>query len=191
MITGNSVTPLEYTIPFRCKYAKRSDLDKQLSADLGSATRGALLYGPTGTGKTYAMMAAMSESASFHRGEMSYPPFFVDWPEYISDIDKYENNASFYGIKFDPMNRLFNYGGAIFVDDVGQEFSAISGFKFGKPESIFDQFINHRTGLDLPLWITTNLTLPAFQERYGDRALSRITEHCAVIELAGEDRRLA
>lgn len=186
---------IESQIPFRCRNAELEDLEEQLALKVRegiSLKRGALLYGSTGLGKTYAMVAAMKAIARTmpsHRfgpnvtldDERNTVSAFVDWPEFITNLRS----------RGDSVGQLFGWRGPLFIDDVGQEHVAVSGYRQGESEAVFDQFINRRTGIDSPLWITTNLTPNEIRDRYGERAMSRLAEHCVLVKLEGDDRRLA
>jgi DNA replication protein DnaC len=186
---------MESQIPFACKHAELENLAPAIAAQVQAGLaekRGALLYGATGLGKTFAMIAAMKAVASLMPPRRFGPNVildeernticsFVDWPEFIASLHRSN----------DQLGRLFAWRGPLFVDDVGQEHAAVSGFKQGESEAVFDQFINRRTGVDVPLWITTNLTPNEISNRYGERAMSRIAGHCELINFSGADRRLA
>ena len=192
MITDSASHPLRYAIPFRCLQADANQLARGLREsvlDGLTARSGAALWGPTGTGKTYAMVAAMREVAK------ADAPFkdcalFVDWPEFVSDCDAWKAMTASDRDRFNPAKRLLEWRGPLFVDDVGQEQIVDSGFRKGETEALFDQFVNRRTGLQLPLWLTSNLSASDIRKRYGERCVSRLTEHCAWISVVGDDRRL-
>jgi DNA replication protein DnaC len=165
LITPYPSAPLAYQVNFRHSKAKMDDLDSGMRSSLMGAmasNHGAILFGPTGTGKTYAMVAAMHATEARRIGEVSYPPFFVNWAEYLGDIKRFEINVKARAYddpsKFDPEVRLFGYKAGLFVDDIGREQFVESGYERGSSEAIFDRFIDRRTGIDLPLWITTNLS---------------------------------
>lgn len=188
MITCDSVRPLEYNAPFRCAQASVQDLPNDLRTKVVAATkRGAVLYGPVGTGKTFAMCVARRLTMT----DAADGSLFVDWPEFISDIERFADMRTPDRDRFDPERRLFFWRGPLFVDDVGAEQMVGSGYKAGRSEAVFDQFVNRRTGVNFPLWITTNLTPTELRERYGERTLSRLVEHCTMIPVSGADRRLA
>jgi DNA replication protein DnaC len=165
------------------------DAKMRTAIEAGVNGLGAVFGGPTGTGKTSAMVAAMK---AIGRGAYEQEPLFVDWPEFIGDIERHRQ--SFKGVpdadKFDPFRRLCIYRGPLFVDDVGQDQPVVSGFKTNEAESIFDQFVNRRTGMELPLWITTNFSLADIRKRYGERTVSRLAQHCLIVPVEGVDRRL-
>jgi DNA replication protein DnaC len=190
MITSNAGAPLQYQIPFRCSTAIVPKLEIRLQRAVVAAItdyRGGLISGPTGTGKTYTLVAAMREPST---RQFEDAAMFVDWPEFTGDVDRWRAMRGDDREKFDPMRRLCFWRGPLFVDDVGQEQAVESGYRAGETESLFDQFVNRRTGMDLPLWITTNLASDDIRKRYGERAISRLAEHCLEIPLGGDDRRL-
>jgi DNA replication protein DnaC len=156
----------------------------------GLESTGALLYGPTGLGKTFAMVAAMKETPSVAHGGVLRGPMFVDWPEFIGDIRRFETIETPDRERFDPLRRLSTYPGPMFVDDVGQEQAIVSGFRQGEAETVFSEFVNRRTGMQLALWIATNLAPKEIGSRYGQRTISRLAEHCVFVKFAGADRRI-
>ena len=185
---------MDSQIPHTCRAAEIENLEASLARKVREGMtdkRGALLYGPTGLGKTFAMVAAMKAISRAMPSRQFGPNVildeerntvckFVDWPEFVAGLDRNENATS----------QLFAWRGPLFVDDVGQEHFAASGYKQGWAESIFEQFVNRRTGSGLALWVTTNLMPNEMRDRYGERAMSRLAEHCVLIRLEGADRRL-
>jgi len=54
-----------------------------------------------------------------------------------------------------------------------------------------EQIIDYRYRQHLPIAVSTNLRWPgAVRDRYGDRAVSRWSQHCAVVEMTGPDQRV-
>jgi DNA replication protein DnaC len=105
---------------------------------------------------------------------------FIDWPDFISSANESDS----------ALRSLLAWRGAMFVDDIGQELAVVSGYKQGWSESVFDRFVNRRTGIAAVLWMTSNLTPNEMRNRYGERALSRLSGHCSFIRFDGQDRRL-
>jgi DNA replication protein DnaC len=196
MITTSSREPLAYQIPFRSELASLDDLATGLEKQLRSAhagKMGAVLSGPTGVGKTCAMVLAMKWASPTVRGEVTFFPFFVAWPEFIRDTKQFEDDFKDAPDRrfFDPRRRLGTYPAALFLDNVGEEREVTSGYEVGKAEVIFAELIDRRVGMAVPLWITTNLSERELRARYGEPTVSRLREHCAFITLTGKDRRLA
>jgi DNA replication protein DnaC len=189
------VNPFGSSVPFRCQEATLDALQPPYSEQIPKAIRGqgsALLYGPTGLGKTFAMVAALRNFASclppnkfgpnvLLDDERTTGCAFVDWPEFITRAFR----------DHDCEHRVLSWRGPMFVDDVGQEQFVHSGYRQGEGEAIFSRFVNRRTGMPLPLWITSNLSPGEIGDRYGERTISRLAEHCAFIKFEGPDRRLA
>lgn len=185
MITSNSSMPVEYAVPWRSTAVTEGQLDVTLLDKLRCASLGAVIYGPTGTGKTTAMVIA-------RRLTLGQRSLWVDWPELVGpDRESFAAMRGSDKDKFDPTAFVFRFAGALFVDDVGAKRAVESGYKTGEEESLFDAFVNRRTALPLPLWITTNLSQAEMRTRYGERAVSRLVEHCLWLPMAGDDRRLA
>jgi len=71
------------------------------------------------------------------------------------------------------------------LDDLGVERST----DFATEE--LEQIIDYRYRERAPIAVSTNLRWPKeFQERYGDRAVSRWSQQCAIVEMAGPDQRV-
>lgn len=186
MITSSSARPLDYVVGYEFERAVLADIDHPLTLQLRSAyesKRGALLHGPTGTGKTYAMVAAMRTF------EFSSRAMFLDWAEFCADVDAFADYSTTDKELFNPQTRLFAWPAPLFVDDVGRE-PRLGKYQRSNAE-MFDRFISARARLNQQLWITTNQSLNDFTDRYGERAVSRIYGHCRLIEISGDDRRLA
>lgn len=196
MITTSARSPLEYQVPFHAKRAIFADLATSVEEQLTNAHKdklGAVLMGPTGVGKTCAMVLAMQWASSVPRGELTFSPFFVDWPELMRDIRRFKDEFRDSPDRrfFDPQVRLETYPAALFIDAVGEERIVASGYEAGEAQAIFAEVINRRTGLPTPLWLTTNLSERELRARYGEPTVSRLRQHCAFITVAGKDRRLA
>lgn len=136
--------------------------------------RGVYLWGPVGTGKTYALYAMRER---IH--QMSITVRLHSAPEMFDMIrDDYQHKDSF------NLDRILANRGILMIDDLGAE----------KPsewvtETMF-KIINKRYEEVLPTIITSNLDLGELVPRFGDRIASRIAEMCDVVKLDGNDRRL-
>lgn len=85
----------------------------------------------------------------------------------------------------DYQDGLINTSRVFILDDIGVE--KVSEFV----EEFMYLLINTQYEKVYPVVITSNLPLSALAEKLGDRIVSRIKEMCEVIEVKGEDKRLA
>ena len=137
--------------------------------------RGLYLWGPVGSGKTYAAYAIKKRIA-----EMGITTRLMSAPAMFDMIrDDFDHKDSF------NLERILANRGILIIDDLGAE----------KPsewvsETVF-KIINKRYEEMIPTVITSNLELGELAPRFGDRIPSRIAEMCDIIKLDGADRRLA
>lgn len=132
--------------------------------------KGIFIYGATGVGKTYFCHAL----ANSKRGI-----FVQNFVSLLSEFRDYMQK----GFYFEKMKELCNEDYLV-IDDIGAE--KVTDFVLE-----FLYTITNRRYENLKRTIfTTNLSLSEFQERYGDRILSRLSEMCIMVELKGKDRRV-
>jgi DNA replication protein DnaC len=72
----------------------------------------------------------------------------------------------------------------VFIDDIGSEKTSEFVIEF------LYILINKRYENMKRTVFATNLSINDFQERYGDRIMSRIAEMCILVEITGGDKRL-
>jgi DNA replication protein DnaC len=193
VITSSSAMPLHYDVPFRCRDASPEQLDPSLQEQLWRAMReryGALLLGPTGVGKTFAMMAARKVIESERvPAPTDARPLFVDWPEFVADVETFDELETPDRERFNPIMRLGLWRAPVFIDDIGLE---PAENKYRKPTAPFlASVIRQREKFDYPLWITANLSESEIRQRYGEPTLSRLFQHCLFVDVRGVDRRIA
>ena len=136
--------------------------------------RGLYLWGPAGTGKTYAAYAIKKKIEDLKLSVRLYSA-----PEMFDMIrDDYDHKDSM------NLERILANRGVLIIDDLGAEKASewVSATLF--------RIINKRYEDVLPTIITSNLDLGELSERIGDRVPSRIAEMCDIIKLEGDDRRL-
>ena len=143
-------------------------------ADLKKHGKGLLLYGPCGTGKTFA--AACAANALIDKGI----------PCLMTNFSRITNTVSgmFEG-KQKYLDSLNNYD-LVVLDDLGAERSTDY-----MNEMVYN-IIDARYRANLPMIITSNLTGEELKNPKNiaeQRVFNRILERCHPIEVAGRDRR--
>jgi len=153
---------------------------------------GLFLQGGTGTGKTH-LMAAIGQA-------MEREPGFdiIERPGRRPEGVERKAVLPIYQSIFDlasTMRRYFEERGGVdlerdcchadvlLLDDLGAE-RLVDGAQF-----TVEKVIETRYSRCLPTVITSNLTLEAVVERYGNRMLSRMTEGGRIVQMRGRDRR--
>lgn len=138
-------------------------------------SKGLFLYGITGSGKTYALHAINNCAL---RGFNSSG--VETWVEVLSEIkDRMsQNQSSKYTIDAITSKEF------VFLDDVGAEKQTD-----WVQENLY-LLVDRCYRYEKTLFISTNLTIQEFSERYGDRLLSRLGEMCELYEMEAVDRRI-
>lgn len=172
--------------PERFSKAKYEDVPQQvreLFDKVYDTRRGIYLHGDVGTGKTHLSYALKNhwESTKKPDGQQRRAMFW-NTTELLHSIRQDFDRP--YGDKIRSEERILDFGGLLFLDDVGAE-------KMSEwVAETFYLIINHRYNRVLPTIFTSNLTIGDLAERIGDRTASRIAEMCDVVELIGNDRRI-
>lgn len=140
--------------------------------------RGLYIHGPVGTGKTH-----IAYSLKKHWDSLGGRSIFWNTTELLRSI-KNDFDKKLYDRDREE-ERIIESRGLLFLDDIGSE--KMTDFV----AETFYLIVNHRYQENLPIVFTSNLPIADLADRVGDRTASRIVEMCDVIELIGDDRRMA
>lgn len=138
--------------------------------------KGMLIYGEPGNGKTY--LSACIANALV---EKLVPVICVGAIALTERIGKSKRNWGDEGI-FTVLNTLEN-ADLLIIDDLGTE----EDNKWTR--AMIYQIIDKRNTMNLPVIITTNITITELKERYDDRTYSRLASMCSFIKNTGKDIR--
>jgi DNA replication protein DnaC len=146
---------------------------------INKTRQGIYIHGGVGSGKTHVAYALYAESSNVLKKKAR----FENIPEMLRTwrLDFPRPWAE----KLHPEERLLEYRGLLFLDDLGSE-------KMTEwVEETLYLILNHRYNEVLPTIITSNLTIEQLADRVGDRIASRVVGMCDVVKLEGPDRRLS
>jgi len=141
-----------------------------------------MLTGPAGTGKTHLAVATVDYIARL-KHKLLKRIIFVTVPDMVEMVRR----KLFIDpkiLKKDIYKDSLLECDLLVLDDLGAE-SMTDWTK-----DLVHQLIDFRYRENLPIVITTNLTLDKVKKLYGERVFSRIYEMCQGIELSGSDYRL-
>lgn len=164
------------------KTAKISDLEDKLQEtikgnfykddDEPMFKKGLFLFGKTGRGKTHTLYAIRNGLRGNDCSDINV------WQSIL-----FEMKESFGNNNLKDTMGLILENQFIFLDDVGVEKDSEWSHE------MFHMIINTIYTKNKILFITTNLSLQEFQERYGDRIIDRLTEMCDFYEMTGINQR--
>lgn len=167
------------------------------------ADESAYMYGPVGTGKTYAMAAMMLREArllpptkhayqsfpdeiqrvGYHPAREDVYPMFVSTPRFLLAIRgtfrRQDGDA-----EDDVIRRYAKASGTLYLDDIGAE-QATDWARQALYLLLDERYSEERRTV-----ISGNLSLEELAQRLDDRIASRIAGMCKVVELRGADRRV-
>src|SRR5690348_5104363 len=138
MITNNRTAPVHYKLPLDALSAHRNRLTAwlndqiDLARDLGCNP---VFLGPTGTGKTFALLAMRD----------ARPSVYVDWQEFLADIRVHYGMQTEDEHYFNPISWASAFAGGLLIDDVGSE-RDISGHD----TAAFDRIVRARAAIGSP-----------------------------------------
>ena len=156
---------LQVPVRFRLAHLERSQQTAAIKAvrrcidDHDCVDKSQWLAGPTGTGKTWAMIAALRhDSTNSYEGES-----FVFYPmrKLVRALISEES---------DQVLESCLEATCLYIDDVGSAYLKDGGLG----ESLFEEIVCSREADEKPMICTTNLTLPRLAEVLGDRIADRI-----------------
>jgi DNA replication protein DnaC len=134
--------------------------------------KGLLIYGKTGTGKTYSLYAIKKTTDLNYRVE--------NWVELMLEVRDKVSQGKEVGV----IVRDLCESDVLAIDDLGAENQ--TPFSQEVLYTIVNRFYLH----EKRMVIATNLDLRELAEKYGDRIFSRLVEMCELYEIKGEDKRL-
>ena len=144
----------------------------------GDNPRGLFVSGGVGLGKTF-LLSAICNSLI----EGGVPTLYTVFSDLISDI-KRSFNADERGMTETALMEAARGVRVLILDDLGAE--QVTEFVQSR---LFD-IVNYRRNHDLPLVVSSNLSIDQIGSMYSMRISSRITEMCNPISLYGQDIRL-
>ncbi|GAA0735565.1 ATP-binding protein [Clostridium oceanicum] len=139
--------------------------------------QGMLIYGEPGNGKTYFSASIANELLN-----RLIPVICVGAIGITERISQSKRNWGDEGI-FTVLNSLDN-ADLLIIDDLGTE----PDNKWTR--SMMYQVIEKRNSSNLPVIVTTNISIDELKERYDDRTYSRLSEMCMFIRNTGPDIRM-
>lgn len=138
--------------------------------------KGLFLYGITGSGKTYALYAIKNNLAS----KMMKTTRVENWVNLLIETrDRIAQNQGLKSVIDNITEKDF-----IFLDDIGAEKNS------EWVQELFYSLLDTSYLYNKTLFISTNLSLDEFANRYGERMLSRIAQMCEIYKMEDEDKRL-
>lgn len=138
-------------------------------------TKGALLYGDVGTGKSMLCKCLINKWAS-----MTYRCYFIDVPKLLHEMKEQMSLPD--GNPQSIVDRMLGYD-MLVLDDLGTEKS--SEWSYEQLFTIFD----NRSRRGRHTFFTSNLSLDRLRDKYGARIIDRINMACRSFEMNGSSFR--
>lgn len=152
-------------------------LDACVKIANGQRTKGVILSGDTGIGKSHLAAAVINHLTNEGR--------FACFVEARKLIGRIQDSFRTTGIE-KAIKKLLDDNEILVIDDLGTEYA-----KEGSTwtQDLFYSVIDQADLDEKTIIITTNLSSADIRERYGNRTHSRLIEMCDYIEYSGRDRR--
>jgi hypothetical protein len=154
-----------------------------------------VFVGPTGTGKSTLMaevdfwtgLRTERPRLTTSRIWLDEPNWWTSAADYCTDVQRgygYQRDFPDWGDWYSADGIAASVR-RLFLDDLGVERNSEDAAR------IIALLVERRYAVDLPTWVTTNLTPLEIAERYGERTSSRLLGANAIVKLSGRDRRAA
>ena len=174
---------IDRIIPPKCRPAELSDLPGELVESFNSLSggQGVYLWGDVGVGKTWAM-AALAKHYIRKRKWVKR----VVWGHLLYHIKRtYNNNAL---SEYDVIQPLMD-AHKLFLEDAGST-TNLNEHESSFAIRVLQMLLDYRVEHELPLFITSNISIENLALSFDERIASRIQGDCIVARLEGTDRRL-
>jgi len=168
-------------------------LDLQGRERQGDPTRGLLILGGTGTGKSMLVRLLRQLATAFCTEHLIYDT--TSQREVWKPFVWADRHAVEYVSEYNTTGMISSQNAPVLcIQDLGTE---VEGSHYGKRCNVLSELLIYRydkqDATRRTSIITSNLTLSEIGDpaRYGERVLSRLLEECNILQLAGPDRRRA
>lgn len=171
-------TPIGITEREAADEARKACMQFVASSAEGRKPRGLYIYGKAGLGKTL-LLSAMCNALV----QNGIPTLYMVFSDLIADIKKsFDQHDSAWSES--ALMAAAKKANVLILDDLGAE--QITEFVINR---LFD-IVNYRRNNELPLLVSSNLSIPEIGAWYGERVSSRLWEVCSPIPMFGQDIRI-